>query len=85
MSLKTRKPLFSRDGNPFGDDQPRRAGWPAEKDLGLPALNPACQNLVRRGGASAKAGRPLLWIDLKRFRINKDSFFSLMTIVPLNF
>jgi hypothetical protein len=53
----------------------RGVGGPAEKGLGLPARSPACRSLVRRAGASAKAGRHRLKIDLRRSKTNKNLIF----------
>jgi hypothetical protein len=52
-----------------GNAKSRGAGG---KDLGLPARSPACRSLVRRAGASAKAGRHRLKIDPKRSKNNKN-------------
>ena len=54
-----------------GNAKSREAGGPAEKDLDLPARSPACRSLVRRAGASAKAGQHRLRIDSGRSKTNK--------------
>jgi len=61
------------------NDKSRVAG---RKDLGLPARSPACRSLVRRAGASAKAGRHRLKIYSRRSKTNK-SLISLTTKVSL--
>jgi len=56
---------------------PRDEDGPVEKVLDLPARSPASQSLVRRAGASAKAGRNLSEIEFKRSKsIQKWRFYG---------
>ena len=58
-----------------------RPGTSHSSGFRLPARSPACRNLVRRAGASAKAGVPRIWAFLSI--LNKDHFFKNLLLVQI--